>query len=146
VLLQVSATGRSDSRPDEGRFTVGVSTNAASAAAASTGNNTTMTRVIAGLERLGIKSDDVQTRSVTLQRIDYGRETGRFVANNLVEVRVRDLKLISRPSPRPRKPAATWCRDPTCGCPVRKPRTTPPTPRPTAPPAPAPTPTQKPRA
>jgi uncharacterized protein YggE len=38
VLLQVAATGRTETRPDEARFTVGVSTNAASAALASTGN------------------------------------------------------------------------------------------------------------
>ena len=95
VLLQVSATGRTEARPDEARFTVGVSTNAPSAAAASSGNNAAMTRVIAGLEGLGIEADDVQTRSVTLSRIDYGRETGRYRADNMVEVRVRDLKLIS---------------------------------------------------
>lgn len=94
VLLQVSATGRTKARPDEARFTVGVSTNAPTAAAASVGNNTTMARVIAGLERLGIKADDVQTRSITLSRIDYGPERGRFRADNTVEVRVRDLSRI----------------------------------------------------
>ena len=92
VLLQVSATGRSETRPDEARFTAGVSTTAATAAAASTTNSQTMNRVVAALGALGIKPDDVQTRSLTLSRIDYGPERGRYRADNLVEVRVRDLK------------------------------------------------------
>jgi uncharacterized protein YggE len=92
VLLQVAATGRSEVRPDEARLTVGVTTNAATAAAASTGNTATANRVVAALEQLGVKADDVQTRSLTLSRIDYGPERGRFRADNLVEVRVRDIR------------------------------------------------------
>lgn len=96
VLLQVAATGRTEARPDEARFTVGVSTNAGSAAAASTGNAATMTRVMGALDRLGIKADDVQTRSITLSRIDYGPERGRFSASNLAEVRARDLRVVGQ--------------------------------------------------
>jgi hypothetical protein len=39
-----------------------------------------------------VKPDDVQTRSITLQRIDYGPNRGRFEANNMIEVRVRDMR------------------------------------------------------
>lgn len=92
ILLQVSASGRTDTRPDEARFTAGVQTIAAGAGAASAGNNAGMERVTRAVEALGIKPDDVQTRSVTLSRIDYGPNRGRFEANNLIEVRVRDLK------------------------------------------------------
>ena len=92
VLLQVAATGRSEVRPDEARFTVGVTTNAATAGAASTGNAQAANRVVAALERLGVTAEDVQTRSLTLQRIDYGPERGRFRADNLVEVRVREVR------------------------------------------------------
>ena len=92
VLLQVVASGRTDTRPDEARFTAGVQTLAPAAAAASAGNNQVMNRVAAALERLGVKADDLQTRSITLQRIDYGPERGRFRADNMIEVRVRDLK------------------------------------------------------
>ena len=95
VLLQVSATGRADNRPDEARFSVGVQTIAATAAAASAGNNTVMNRVAGALDRLGIKADDVQTRQITLSRIDYGPQRGRFQANNMVEVRVRNLARVS---------------------------------------------------
>jgi hypothetical protein len=51
-----------------------------------------MNKVTAALDRLGVKGDDIQTRQITLQRIDYGPERGRFQANNMVEVRIRDLK------------------------------------------------------
>ncbi|MDZ4371874.1 MAG: SIMPL domain-containing protein, partial [Phenylobacterium sp.] len=63
VLLQVAATGRAEARPDEARLTVGVSTNAPAASAASAGNNAAMARVSAALARLGVKPDDIQTRS-----------------------------------------------------------------------------------
>jgi hypothetical protein len=91
VLLQVVATGRADSRPDQARFTAGVDTLAPSAAAASAGNNEKMGRMVAALKRLGIKGDDLQTRQITMQRIDYGTNKGQFQANNLIEVRVREI-------------------------------------------------------
>jgi hypothetical protein len=55
-----------------------------------------MNKVTSALERLGIKPDDVQTRQITLQRIDYGPERGRFQAHNVIEVRVRDLNQAGR--------------------------------------------------
>ncbi|HYJ81740.1 MAG TPA: SIMPL domain-containing protein [Allosphingosinicella sp.] len=92
VLVQVSASGRADTRPDEARFTVGVDTIAATSGAASAQNSATINKVAAALQRLGVKPDDLQTRSITLSRIDYGPNRGRFQANNLIEVRVRDIK------------------------------------------------------
>lgn len=91
VLVQVSAAGRSETRPDEARFTAGVSTVAPTAAAASAGNNQAINRVVAALRALGIRPEDVQTRSITLNRLDFGPNRGRFEANNQIEVRVRDL-------------------------------------------------------
>jgi len=92
VLVQISASGRADSRPDEARFTAGVSTVAPTAAAASTGNNEAINRVVAALRALGIRPEDIQTRSITLNRVDFGPNRGRFEANNQIEVRVRDLR------------------------------------------------------
>ena len=92
TLVQVSASGRADSRPDEARFTVGVETIAPSARAASAQNSATFNKVAAALQRLGVKEDDLQTRSITLSRIDYGPNRGRFQANNLIDVKVRDIK------------------------------------------------------
>ena len=92
VLLQVAASGRTDTRPDEARFTAGVETIQASAPAASAGNAAKMNAVVAALEKLGIKGDDLQTQRITMQRIDYGPNQGRFQAHNMIEVRVRDIK------------------------------------------------------
>jgi uncharacterized protein len=92
VLVQVSAWGRAETRPDEARFTAGVETIAATAGAASAQNRAAFSRVAAALQRLGVKEDDLQTRSITLERISYGPNRGRFQANNLVDIRVRDIK------------------------------------------------------
>lgn len=91
VLLQVSAVGRSEVRPDEARITVGVSSTAATAGAASAANSQTMSRLVAALQSSGVRADDVQTRNLTLGRIDYGPQKGRYRAENLVEIRVRDV-------------------------------------------------------
>ena len=92
TLLQVSAAGRAETRPDEARFTAGVETIAPTAAAASKGNNDVINRVLAAVEKLGVGKDDVQTQSVTLSRIEYGPNRGRFEANNLIEVRMRNIE------------------------------------------------------
>lgn len=91
VLVQIAAGGRAEARPDEARFTAGVQTIEATAAAASERNNAVINRVMEALQGLGVRREDVQTRQITLGRIDYGRDRGRFQANNMVEVRVRDI-------------------------------------------------------
>jgi uncharacterized protein YggE len=96
VLVQITATGRADTRPDEARFTAGVETIEASAAAASHGNTEVINRVVAALRQLGIEEQDVQSRQVSLGRIDYGRDRGRFRANNLIEVRVRNVDRVGQ--------------------------------------------------
>ncbi|HEX6376753.1 MAG TPA: SIMPL domain-containing protein [Allosphingosinicella sp.] len=92
VLVQIAASGRADSRPDEARFTAGVETIAPTARAASAQNSATFARVAAALRRLGVNEDDLQTRSITLSRIEYGPNRGRFQANNLIDIKVRDIK------------------------------------------------------
>jgi len=83
--------GKGRGPPDEARITLGVTTNGASAAAASAANSAAMSRVAEALKALGIGDDDLQTRSVTLNRIDYGPERGRYQAANLIEVKIRDV-------------------------------------------------------
>ena len=95
TLLTVSATGRAETRPDEARFMVGVATLAATAGEASRLNNEKMARVTTALTRFGIKPDDLQTSSLTLNRIDYGKDRGRFQASNNVTVRLKDLTKAS---------------------------------------------------
>lgn len=96
TLLTVSATGRAETRPDEARIQLGVQSLGANGGEASRANNDKMTRVGAALTGLGIKPDDLQTRNLTLQRIDYGKDRGRFRADNVVEVRLRDMTKVSQ--------------------------------------------------
>lgn len=91
TFLTVTATGRAEARPDEARLSLGVQSQGASAEEAARANREKMDRVTAVLQRLGVRTDDLQTRNVSLQRIDYGPERGRFRANNVVEVRMRDM-------------------------------------------------------
>jgi uncharacterized protein len=94
TLLTVLATGRADTRPDEARLQLGVQSIAASAGEASSSNRKKMERVASALARLGVKPDDLQTRNLSLQRIDYGRDRGRFRADNIVEVKLTDMNRV----------------------------------------------------
>jgi uncharacterized protein len=94
TLLAVSASGQSEARPDEARISLGVSSRAASSAEAMRLNAEKMNKVTAGLSALGVKPDDLQTRNLQLQRIDYGPERGSFRAEMSVEVRLRDAKRV----------------------------------------------------
>ena len=94
TLLTVTATGRADTRPDEARLQLGVQSQAGSASEASRLNREKMDAVTAALQRLGVKPDDLQTRNLSLQRIDYGKERGQFRAYNVVEVTMRDMTKV----------------------------------------------------
>jgi uncharacterized protein YggE len=94
TLLTVSATGRADTRPDEARLQLGVQSIAASAGEASRLNREKMERVSAALARFGVRADDLQTRNLSLQRIDYGPERGRFRADNVIEAKLRDMARV----------------------------------------------------
>lgn len=91
VLVEVRASGRAEVRPDEARMTVGVDTIAPTSGAANAQNAAAANRIVAALQTLGVKPDDVQTRSLTLSRIDYGPRRGSFSASNVVDVRVREV-------------------------------------------------------
>jgi hypothetical protein len=53
-----------------------------------------MDRVSAALTGLGVKADDLQTRNLSLQRIDYGADRGRFRADNVLEITLRDVSKV----------------------------------------------------
>ena len=95
TLLTVTATGQADTRPDEARLQLGVQSNARSAGEAGRLNRDKMGKVQAALTALGVKPDDVQTRNLSLNRIDYGAERGTYRAYNVVEVTLRDLAKVS---------------------------------------------------
>lgn len=94
TLLTVTASGRADSRPDEARLQLGVQSDAASAGEASRLNREKMDAVTAALAKLGVKPDDLQTQNLSLSRINYGAERGRFRAYNTVEVTMRDMNKV----------------------------------------------------
>lgn len=91
VLLQVTANGSSEAKPDEARFSVGVSSIAANGEAATLANNAKMTAVVGKLRAAGIAEKDIQTSQLTVARIDYGPNRNRFEANNVVTVLLRDV-------------------------------------------------------
>ena len=94
TLLTVSASGRADTRPDEARLQIGVQSDAGSAGEAGRLNREKMDRVTQALTPLGVKGDDLQTRNISLNRIDYGAERGRFRAYNVVEITIRDMAKV----------------------------------------------------
>ena len=90
TLLSVSASGQAESRPDRAQFQAGIQTWAASAKAASEANAKKITEIVGALRELGVEEKDIQTRAVSVQRIDWGDRKGQFQAANVVEVTMRD--------------------------------------------------------
>lgn len=91
TLLSVSATGEAETRPDQARFQAGVNNWAASARAASAANAEDIREIVAALREAGVAENDIQTRNVSVQRIDYGDRRGQYQASNIVAVTVRDI-------------------------------------------------------
>ena len=94
TLLTVSGTGRAEATPDQALFTAGLSSIAPSAEAASARNAETMNRITAALAKLGVPARDIQTRNLSVNRIDYGPNRGRYEAGNTVAVRVRNTARV----------------------------------------------------
>lgn len=91
TLLSVSATGEADTTPDEARFEAGVNNWASTAESAAEQTREEIETIVAALRELGIEDKDIQTRTVNVQRIDWGDRRGQFQASNVVNVRVRDI-------------------------------------------------------
>ena len=91
TLLQVRASGKSETRPDEARFTAGISAIGASGPAASEASAQKINTLVASIEALGIAKDDIRTRNVSVNRLDWGPNKGKFEAQNIIEVRIREL-------------------------------------------------------
>ena len=94
TLLTVTASGRADTRPDEARLQLGVQSVAATSDEASRLNREKMQKVAEALTALGVKEDQLQTRNLSLQRIDYGPRRGNFSAENIVEVTMKDVSKV----------------------------------------------------
>ncbi|QNN64706.1 SIMPL domain-containing protein [Sphingomonas rhizophila] len=94
TLLTVSATGRSEARPDEATFIAGVESLAGSAAEATRLNNEKMARVSVALAKFGVGQDDLQTQNLSLGRVDYGPDRGKYKASNNLTVRMRQMERV----------------------------------------------------
>lgn len=94
TLLTVTGTGRTEAAPDQALFTAGLSSVAADAKSASAKNAEVMSRITAALARLNVPTRDIQTRSLSVNRVDYGPNKGRFEASNTLTVRVRDTARV----------------------------------------------------
>ncbi|UXC93928.1 SIMPL domain-containing protein (plasmid) [Sphingobium sp. RSMS] len=94
TLLTVTGTGRTEAAPDQALFTAGLSSVAADARSASAKNAEAMSRITAALARLNVPARDIQTRSLSVNRVDYGPNKGRFEASNTLTVRMRDTARV----------------------------------------------------
>lgn len=90
TLLSVSASGQAESRPDRAQFQAGIETWGPNARQASAANGEKIAEIVAALRALGVAEADIQTRTVSVQRIEYGTRRGQFQAANVVEVTLRD--------------------------------------------------------
>jgi len=100
--IEVTGTGEVSAPPDMATISVGVTTEAADAAAAMAANSQAMARVLARLTSAGVAERDLQTQTLSLsprwsrprpEREEEPRVTG-FVASNTLTVRVRDLPAL----------------------------------------------------
>ena len=94
TLLSVSASGHAESRPDKAEFQAGIETWARSAKEASAANARKIAEIVAALKASGVDEDDIQTRAVNVQRIDWGDRRGQFQASNVVNVTLRDVSKV----------------------------------------------------
>lgn len=90
TLLSVSASGHAESRPDKAEFQAGIETWARTAREASAANAKKIAEIVAALKQAGVAEKDIQTRAVSVNRIDYGDRRGQFQAGNVVNVTLRD--------------------------------------------------------
>lgn len=91
TLLQVSASGQSETKPDEANISVGVSSIGATSEAATAANNAKINTVVGALKALGVAEADMQTQQLRVSRIGYGVNRNKFEASNTITIRVRDV-------------------------------------------------------
>ncbi|MCW3847784.1 SIMPL domain-containing protein [Sphingomonas sp. LB-2] len=91
TLLQVSATGQAETKPDEANISVGVSSIGATSEAATETNNQKINAVVGALKALGVAEADMQTQQLSVSRIGYGANRNKFEASNTITIRIRDV-------------------------------------------------------
>jgi uncharacterized protein YggE len=94
TLLSVSATGEAETRPDQAQFQAGINAWEKTAKGASDASARQIAGIVAALKELGIAEKDIQTRTTSVQRIDWGDRRGQYQASNIVNVTVRDVDKV----------------------------------------------------
>ena len=95
TLLSVSATGRNEVRPDLATFSAGIETFGSTGAEASKANETKMQAIVDALEKQGVGEKDIQTQSISINRLDWGPRKGQYQATNQISVRIRNVDKVS---------------------------------------------------
>ena len=90
TLLRLSASGEAEAVPDEAFIQLGVNTTAATARTAQETNTKKIEEIVKALADLGVAAKDTQTRNLSLQKVEYGANKGRYQANNIIAVRMHD--------------------------------------------------------
>ncbi|WP_394443457.1 SIMPL domain-containing protein (plasmid) [Sphingobium naphthae] len=96
TFLTVTGSGRAEATPDQALFTAGLSSIATTAEAASARNAETMQQITAALAKLDIPARDIQTRNLSVNRITWGDNRGKYEAANTVAVRVRNTDRVGQ--------------------------------------------------
>lgn len=91
TFLTVSATGEAEAVPDLAYIEVGVESFAADAKAAGAANAAKAAGIAKALTEFGVTEKDLQTRNLSIARIDYGPKKGQFQASNVLRVRLREV-------------------------------------------------------
>lgn len=91
--ITVTGTGEVAAVPDEAEFSLGITTEGASAREALSENSARMRRLIAALKAAGVADRDLETQDVSVGPSYEGNGTkaDRFTASNSVAVRIRKL-------------------------------------------------------
>ena len=91
TLLSVSASGEAESVPDLATIEIGVQTYGGNAKSANEANSRKAAEIAKALAAFGVADKDIQTRNLSLSRVDYGPRKGQFEANNTLAVRLHDV-------------------------------------------------------
>ena len=101
ATIAVTGEGQVEAAPDMATVSLGVQTDADTAAAAMAENSAKLAAVIERLKASGIEPRDIQTSGLSLgPRYDYGQQDGTppkvagYTASNMVTVRVRALDKV----------------------------------------------------
>jgi uncharacterized protein len=91
TLLSLSAMGEAETVPDEAGIEVGVESYAPTAQAAGAAVAKKGEAIAAALAKYDVAAKDIQTRNLSISRVEYGKFKGQYQANNILAVRLTNV-------------------------------------------------------